>query len=63
MVHCLLRCDGNSAHRQKCGLIFGLNLVLMCMLVWITLLSVFLGNFKVLADILAASKMKCDGTI
>ena len=33
VVHCLLRCYGNSAHRQKVWAGIGINLVLMCMLV------------------------------
>ena len=56
MVHCLLRCDSNSAHRQKmwAGIWdkFGVDVyVSLAGLDNITLLSVFLGNFNVIADL------------
>ena len=59
VVHCLLRCDSNSAHRQKmwAGIWdkFGVDVyVSLAGLDNITLLSVFLGNFNVIADLLVA---------
>ena len=84
VVHCLLRCDGNSAHRQKmwAGIWdkFGVDVyVSLAGLDNITLLSVFLGNLNVIADLLVADlkeqfyyfiarfafimKTICDGTI
>ena len=84
MVHCLLRWDSNSEHRQKmwAGIWdkFGVDVyVSLAGLDNITLLSVFLGNFNVIADLLVADlkeqfycfiarfafimKTICDGTI